>query len=229
MGAAPIRLALADDHPTLLKGIEVLFVDGERFQIVALAHSADEAANLVREKHPDILIIDLSMPGDVYGAIRSASRGDISARVVVFTAYANIDFAIRAFDAGAGAFVLKGRPSDDLYDAIAAVMDSEIFVSPGFSERLAAEIEVRHSAGGRGAPDLSRRERQLVQGLLKGMTNREIALDLGLSEKTIKHYMTNVMIKLGAKNRLEVALAVQRARTQLDEMLVETEPTPAPE
>ena len=218
MDAAPIRLAFADDHPALLKGIEALFGDSKKFQIVASGRSADEAAALVQERGPDILIIDLSMPGDVYGAIRAASRGSAATKVVVFTAYANTEFAIKAFDAGAVGFVLKGRPSDDLYDAIAAVMEGRVFVSPGFSERLAAEIESRRGAPRKGVADLSPRERQLVQGLLEGKSNREIASSLGLSEKTIKHYMTNVMIKIGAKSRLEVVLAVQGTRSQFGDV-----------
>jgi DNA-binding NarL/FixJ family response regulator len=162
-------------------------------------------------KSPDVMILDLSMPGDAFSAIDKLSRVAPSLKLVVFTAFANVDLALRALELGAHAFVLKGRPAEDLYEAIEAVQRGALFVSPEFSERLA---EGWRSRGRRQHGDdkvrLSAREQQLVDGLLAGKTNKEIAQSLQLSEKTIKHYMTNLMNKLRVKNRLEVALAVSK-------------------
>ena len=206
---APVRIAFADDHPTLLKGMEALFSDDSGFEIVATGGSAEEAIAFVAETRPEIVVIDLSMPGDVYAAIEKIANGGEHIKVIVFTAYANVEFAIRAFDAGASAFVLKGRPVDDLYAAIAAVGKGELFASPGFSDKLTTDHRHRSEPV---SNKLSRREVQIVEGLLKGMTNRQIAISLGLSEKTVKHYMTNLMTKLKVKSRVAVVLAAQERR-----------------
>jgi len=184
-------------------------LEDPKFEIVATGSSAGDAEKIALEANPEILIIDLSMPGDVYGAIRLISRRRSEIKIIVFTAYADIDLALKAFNAGVRGYVLKGRPVDDLYDAITAVAGGNIFVSPGFAEKL-----LQHLPGARPKDDgrrgrLSHREMQIIECLLAGKTNRQIAADLNLSEKTIKHYMTNLMIKLKVKNRLEVVLAAQ--------------------
>jgi len=189
--------------------MQALFLEDPRFEIVATGSSAGDAERIASESNPEILILDLSMPGDVYGAIRLIARRQSKINIIVFTAYANIDFAVKALDAGARGYVLKGRPVDDLYDAIGAVGSGKTFVSPGFAEKLLEHIPGVRSPDDRRRGQLSHREKQIVEYLLDGKTNRQIATDLNLSEKTIKHYMTNLMIKLKVKNRVEVVLAVQ--------------------
>ncbi|HQZ13593.1 MAG TPA: response regulator transcription factor, partial [Devosia sp.] len=119
----------------------------------------------------------------------------------------------KALDAGAQGFVLKGRPMEDLIEAIDAVMRGELFVSPDFSKKLVAGFR-NHAKRERElqAAKLSSRERQLVECLLKAQTNKQIARTLNLTEKTVKHYMTNLMNKLGVRSRVEVVLAVQSGR-----------------
>ncbi|HVW93138.1 MAG TPA: response regulator transcription factor [Devosia sp.] len=203
----PIRILLVDDHPALVRGLASLFED-ERFLVVGTADTSEGLLELARAQRPDIAITDLSMPGDVFEAIAETVR--LGTRVVIFTAYADPKLAFRALEAGALGFVLKGRPADDLFEAVRAVEAGQVFVSPELAPRILAALQA-HKAGeqpGRGH-QLSLREQQIVDGLLRAKTNKEIARELNLSEKTIKHYMTNLMAKLGAKNRLDVVLAVQ--------------------
>ena len=209
---ARTRLAFIDDHPTLLTGLATIFESDPRYEIVGTGSSASEALEIGRSGKADVLILDLSMPGDVFGVIDQLT-GDLPLlRLVVFTAFANVDLALKALDAGAHAFVLKGSPADDLYDAIAAVRRGELFVSSEFSQRLATGYRNRSRKGAVAAVKLSEREQQLVQCLLEGKTNKEIARTLALTEKTVKHYMTNLMNKLQVKNRLEVVLAAQNLK-----------------
>jgi|SRR6185437_499112 len=204
-----LRLLLVDDHPALIRGVESLFED-ENYEVVGSAESAEKLIELVRALRPDMVVTDLSMPGDIFSAIQFASRS--GAKVAIFTAYADVGLALRAFEAGAGAFVLKGRPSEDLFEALRALESDQLFISPDFAPRILAALRHRDQAAeGRPAHALSVRERQIVDGLLRAKTNKEIARELNLSEKTIKHYMTNLMAKLGAKNRLDVVLAMQPA------------------
>jgi DNA-binding NarL/FixJ family response regulator len=206
----PIRLAFVDDHPTLLAGLATIFATDPHFAIVGTGTSAAEALSLARDKLPDVMILDLSMPGDVFGMIDEISREIPTLKLVVFTAFANVDLALKALDAGAHAFVLKGRPADDLYDAIHAVRRGDLFVSPEFSQRVVAGFRNRTRTEASSAARLSAREQQLVDCLLEGQTNKEIARTLALTEKTVKHYMTNLMTKLQVKNRLEVVLAAKK-------------------
>jgi two-component system nitrate/nitrite response regulator NarL len=159
------------------------------------------------------MTLDLSMPGDVFAAIREIAEISPGTKVIIFTAYADVDLALQALDAGAHAFVLKGRPSDDLFAAIETVRKGGLFVSPDFSPKLIAGFRNRtRRERERTAARLSPREQQLVRCLFEAKSNKEIARTLNLTEKTVKHYMTNLMNKLKVKSRLEVVLAAQRLR-----------------
>jgi DNA-binding NarL/FixJ family response regulator len=210
------RIAFVDDHPTLLAGMAAIFSGESEYEIVGTGISADDATAIADTKSPQVLILDLSMPGDVYAAIADVTARTPPIRVVIFTAFANVDLALRALDAGAHGFVLKGRPSSDLLTAIQTVKNGELFVSPDFSPKLMSgfrnrsrrEKELRSAR-------LSTRELQIVECLLQAKSNKEIARMLDLSEKTIKHYMTNLMNKLKVKSRLEVVLAAQALRGEV--------------
>lgn len=214
------RIALVDDHPTLLRGIQGLLSEDGRYDVVGTGSKADDIIELGNRLSPEIMIVDLSMPGDVLAAIETVTHGGTS-KVVVFTAYGDVDLAMNALDAGAQAFVLKGRPSDDLTEAIETVKRGELFISPDFSKKLVAGF--RHRSKREKdfkAAKLSARERQLVECLLEAKSNKEIARTLNLSEKTIKHYMTNLMNKLNVKSRVEVVLAVQSWQRGGQDMVV---------
>ena len=204
-----MRLALVDDHPALLAGLATVFADRSEYDIVGTGSSATDALNIGLSRLPDVLVVDLSMPGDVFAVMNRLAREIPTLRLIVLTAYESVELALRALNAGAHAFVLKGRPTDELHCAVDAVRRGELFVSPGFSEEVLKAY--RHQVGEDVTPSrkLSVREQQLVDGLLRGLANKEIASELQLTEKTVKHYMTNLMKKLHVKNRVEVVLATR--------------------
>jgi DNA-binding NarL/FixJ family response regulator len=212
--AGVARIAFVDDHPMLLRGIAALFADDPGYEIVGTEFSAQGATEVALQARPDIITLDLSMPGDVFAAMRSIAEHSPETRMIVFTAYADVDLALQALDAGAHAFVLKGRPSEDLFAAIESVRKGTVFVSPDFAPKLIAGYRNQSQ---RGRPDplvsLSPREHQLVQCLFEAKSNKEIARALNLTEKTVKHYMTNLMNKLKVRSRLEVVLAARNLRS----------------
>jgi DNA-binding NarL/FixJ family response regulator len=210
----PTRLVLVDDHPTLLAGLAAILAADSRYEIVGTGGSAADALTLARDRSPDVMILDLSMPGEVFVTIDELTREIPTLKLVVFTAFANVELALKALDAGAHAFVLKGRPADDLFGAIEAVRRGELFVSPEFSQQLVAGFRNRTRREATAIVKLSAREQQLVDCLLEGQTNKEIARTLTLTEKTVKHYMTNLMTKLQVKNRLEVVLAAKSLKSR---------------
>ena len=213
-----ISVAVIDDHPLITEGIAALMQRKGGFIVVAKGSAAEHIAAISEAYHPDAMIVDLSMPGDVFQAISDTVKVDPELKIVVFTASTSTTDAIHALDAGASGYVLKGSPADDLLDAIVAARRGEIYITPSLASKVlsalrskAVERRAVHSA------KLNVREEQIIQLLLCGKLNREIACALSLSEKTVKSYMTNLMQKLNCRNRLEAVIAAQRLIPQAQE------------
>lgn len=178
-----------------------------------MGDTADAAKRIFAEHTPTLMFVDLSMPGDPFEAIGGiTSHG--RTKVIVYTAFTSVDIALHALDSGASAFVVKDSISNELFDAVEAVLRGEIFVSHAYAGRILSGLRNRTArASAKRAAQLSAREKQVVELLLQARSNKEIANNLSISEKTVKHHMTSLMSKLNARNRVEVALAAQH---QLD-------------
>lgn len=212
MHARQTTIAFVDDHPVLLRGIADLFEQHPEFEVVGLGGAAVDALEVAKDKSPEILFLDLSMPGDVFAAITEIAQNHPFTRIIVFTAFSSVDSALRALDAGAMGFVLKGSTYDELFEAVSAVRRGEMFVTRQYATQVLSGLQKRKRAEEvRASVRLSVREQQIVAQLMHARTNREIATSLSLSEKTVKHYMTGLMAKLKARNRLEVLIAAQKA------------------
>lgn len=207
-----VRIAFVDDHPVLLKGMSALFAYEPGYEIVAQGVSADDALEIARRHRPDVLFMDLSMPGNVFAAIGELSQTLPETHVVVFTAFSSFDSVLKALEAGATGFVLKGGRCEEVLEAVEAVMRGELFITKQYAGQVLGSLRnknARHSLDK--AVKLSVREKQIVAHLMNARTNREIASELLISEKTVKYYMSSLMTKLNARNRLEVVFAAQRA------------------
>lgn len=207
MGMAGVaRLALVDDHPVLLNGLGSIFAADSAFSVIGKGSSAPEAVAIGREHRPDVMIIDLGMPGNAIDAIASIVRDAPETKVVAST---DTQTAVDALDAGASAYVLKGSTIEELKEAIAAVLQGDTYISQDIAFKVIAALRSPPKRQQPQAIRLSVREEQVVRLLLSGKTNREIAEELGIGEKTVKHYMTILMQKLHVRNRLEVVIAAQ--------------------
>ncbi|MFC5068708.1 LuxR C-terminal-related transcriptional regulator [Flaviflagellibacter deserti] len=206
-----INLALVDEQPLFLAGLANLFGSDDRFKIVATGSSPSDLAAITHEHQPDLLITELSFAGETRAAIQELQRLAQTAKILVCTSVTDIDVAVKALDAGARGYVLKGSSVPELLAAIEAVGRGDTFINQCFAAKVIAAL--RQAAMLKTAAEkdkLSLREQQIVQQLLRGRTNREIAHSLAISEKTVKHYMTIIMQKLHARNRLEVVIAAQQ-------------------
>lgn len=204
-------IAIVDDHPLMAEGIASLLGRRGGFRLVATGKIADDVFDIAERHRPDVLIVDLNMPGDIFLATTRALAAMPSMKIVVFTASTSTEHAVKALDAGASAYVLKGSASEELFDAIAAARRGEVHITPVFAAKVIGALQTK--ALEKRAADkirLSAREDQIVRLLLCGKQNREIARTLSLSEKTVKSYMTNLMQKLNVRNRLEVVIAAQK-------------------
>lgn len=207
-----IRIAFFDDHPMLLRGITSLFHDDARFQVVGSGETADAAFDLARTEQPDVMVMDLSMPGDIFATIGKIVAMAKNTRIIIFTAFSSIDSALKALDAGATGFVLKGSPCAELLEAIDTVLTGQMYVTRQYAAQVMNGLRERSKRENlQEAVRLNVRERQIVGQLLQARTNREIAHELKISEKTVKHYMTGLMLKLKARNRVEVVIAARRS------------------
>ena len=205
-----VSIVLIDDHPLMIEAISSLLKRTEGFDIVGTGATADELVGLCRLIHPQVAVVDLNMPGDVYGAIADASKISPSTKVVAFTAASGVDSAILALDAGASGYVLKGGSPSELIQAILSVRSGETYITQSFASKVIAglrDASLRRKAAE--AVVLSIREQQIVRLLMSGKTNKEIAIAIKISERTVKHYMTLLMQKLQVRNRLEVVIAAQ--------------------
>ncbi|PSH61247.1 MULTISPECIES: response regulator [Phyllobacterium] len=206
-----ISVALVDDHPLMLAGVVNLFETNDDFVVVGKGATSEDALHLNRKLRPDVMVLDLFMPGNVFDVISEIVTKSSGTKVVAFTAMTGSDHAVRALNAGASGYILKGSSAEELLQGVRAAHCGETYITPGFAYKV---IEALRTASMRkvaaGPIKLSIREEQIVRLLLRGRTNREIAIGLGIGEKTVKNYMTILMQKLHARNRLEVLIAAQK-------------------
>lgn len=213
-----VSLVFSDDHPILLDGMVALFAKRAEYVVVGKARDAEEALAVTLSEKPNILILDLSMPGDVFGTIGRIVHDCSGTKIIAFTASESVNHAVRALEAGASGYVLKGSAAEELDLAIRSVLAGEIFVTPSFAMKVITALRAASQTKQASRQTrLSVREDQIVKLLLRGYTNREIALHLHISEKTVKHYMSVLMQKLNVRNRLEVVIAAQKMARLSDE------------
>lgn len=206
-----VSLAFFDDHPILLEGLVGIYSGKEEFVVVAQGGTALDALRIAEDLKPNVIVMDLNMPGDPMAVIQFLSEKHADIRIVVFTAASSIDLAVQALKIGVSGYVLKGSQASELHQAIKAASAGETFVTPCFASKVIMALksdEARKAAGVDAR--LSYREVQIVRHLMRGSTNKEIASGLSISEKTVKHYMSVLMQKLAVRNRLEVVLAAQK-------------------
>jgi two-component system, NarL family, nitrate/nitrite response regulator NarL len=205
-----VSIGLVDDHPLMIEGIVTLLSRAQGLQVLSTGSTARDIIEISSRFRPDVIIVDLSMSGDVYAAITTSIRVSPNTKIVAFTAATGVDSAIRALDAGANGYVLKGSSAGELIQAVESVCLGETYITQSFASQVIAAL--RSASLRRVAAEAVRfsiREDQIVRLLLRGKTNKEIAVSLGISEKTVKNYMTILMQKLNARNRLEVVIAAQ--------------------
>lgn len=197
-----IRVALVDDHPIVLDGIALNLEDAGDIEIVARCATADEALAAIARTRPDVVVLDLELP-DRNGieALAAVKRGDAPPRVVVFTAYGGKERIAGALERGADSYVLKGTASDELLEAIRAVARGEQYLPRTIASELVGAL--------RGRERLTPREREILKLLAGGLANREIAQRLGISERTVKFHVSEILARLEASNRAHAVAVAQ--------------------
>jgi DNA-binding NarL/FixJ family response regulator len=206
----PIRIAIVDDHPLFREGVAKLLERTPGIEIVAAGSTAAEAVNIVRRLLPDVLVLDLKLPDDSVEAASTIVREHPGVRIIILTASdCNSDVAAM-LQLGVHGYLLKECTGQEIVRAVQRVYAGEFYVTPSLAARLLTEMSAPAPKTDDGSEELSGREEVVLAQVSKGLTNKEIARALNLREKTVKHYMTNIMQKLGVRNRLEAVLMGQR-------------------
>lgn len=201
-----VSIAFVDDHPFLLEGVQSIFRRRAGFDVVGTGSCCDDALHIARDLKPEVIVLDLNMEGDAFLCIVDIHRTFPDTKIIAFTASANVNHAVRALEAGASGYVLKGGPLASLAEAIDTVIHGGTYITQGFATKLVAAVK-RSKSGDE--LRMSSREAQIVRLVLEGRTNKEIGAQLSIKEKTVKYYMTIIMHKLNVKNRVGVAMAAR--------------------
>ena len=210
--AFPIRVAIVDDHPLFREGVTRSLSEIEGFEIVAEGSSKDDATQIAESLGPDIMLMDISMPGGGLEAIPAILKIAPSQKIIMLTVSEDGDDVTTALDRGATGYVLKGVGARALAEVIRTVASGERYVAPTLSAKLLSSRTP--TAGGKSGliAGLTPREREVLELVAAGMSNKHIAIQLDLQEKTVKHHMTQIMTKLGVGNRTEAAMVLRDAR-----------------
>ncbi|MFF3291528.1 response regulator [Streptomyces sp. NPDC003023] len=204
-----ITVIVVDDHPVVRDGLRGMFESAPGFQVLGEAANGEAGVDLAVSLDPDVVLMDLRMPGGGgVAAIAELARRGARSRVLVLTTYDTDTDTLPAIEAGATGYLLKDAPRDELFTAVRAAADGRTVLSPAVASRLVSHVRNPVAPGGE---PLSAREREVLELVARGTSNREIARELFISEATVKTHLTHIFAKLGAKDRAAaVALAYDR-------------------
>ncbi|WP_327244262.1 response regulator transcription factor [Streptomyces sp. NBC_01320] len=207
--ARVITLVVVDDHPVVRDGLRGMFDSAPGFRVLGEASNGVEGVGLVARLDPDVVLMDLRMPGGGgVAAIAELTARGARSKVLVLTTYDTDSDTLPAIEAGATGYLLKDAPRDELFNAVRAAADGRTVLSPAVASRLVSRVR---APGAVGHEALSAREREVLELVAKGTSNREIAAELFVSEATVKTHLTHIFAKLGAKDRAAaVATAYER-------------------
>ncbi|MGB8214095.1 MAG: response regulator transcription factor [Anaerolineales bacterium] len=211
MSTAPIRILVADDHLIIRQGLRLILETQAGFELVGEAADGAEAVRLCAELHPDVVLMDLRMPGmDGLSAIQRLRLEQPEIAVVILTTFNEDDLMMRGLRLGAKGFLLKDTDRETLFNTLRAAARGETLLKPEIMARLLAQTG--QSGPSASAPtDLTGRELEVLRGVALGQRSKEIALTLGISERTVKAHLASIYNRLGVDSRAAaIAVASQR-------------------
>ncbi|MFC5758264.1 response regulator [Rhizobium sp. GCM10022189] len=199
----PIKVAVVDDHPLFREGVTRSLSEVSDFVVVGEGANTGDATMIASNARPDVLLLDVSMPGNGLSVIDEILSLSPDTRILILTASEEVDTLVAALQRGAKGYVLKGVGARSLAEAIRTVFKGTRYVSPTMSAKV---MEYSLSGQTSDKDTLTPREREVMDLVAQGLSNKHIGLRLDLQEKTVKHHMTQILTKLGVTNRTEAAL-----------------------
>lgn len=210
-----IRLVVADDHPLFIDGLVATLSADEELEVVAVVGDAATAVAAVGQHKPDLALLDIAMPGGGLTAARQIAAASPETRTVMLTSSENHDDMVAAMDAGARGYVLKGVAGRELRAILRTIHAGGTWLAPGLAYGALKGLSKPRTRDP--MAELTAREREVLALVASGLSNAEIGGRLGLAEKTVKHYMTGILGKLGVTSRVEAALLAYKSGLGRDE------------
>jgi DNA-binding NarL/FixJ family response regulator len=204
-----VRVVLADDHALVRDALQLVITDTPDLEVVGHAGTGADAVRLAGDLHPDVVVMDIRMPGmDGIEATRLITASPGSTRVVVLTTFDDDDYVYGALRAGASGFLVKDMALDDILTAIRVIAAGDGLIAPGVTRRLIAEFAGRPqpSPAPRPLGGITEREREVLTLIGRGRSNAEIAADLSITVTTVKTYVGRLLAKLGARDRVHLVI-----------------------
>ncbi len=204
-----IRLLLVDDQNLFREGLHTLLSSQSDLEVVGEAANGNEALQLAASLHPQVVLMDLRMPVlDGVSATRELHRSQPECRVIILTTFDDDENIFEGLRAGAVGYLLKDTPSQNLYQAVRAAARGESFLQPSVAAKVVAEFARLSNAPPKkeSSAELSDREMEIVRLLARGLSNREIADQLVITEGTVKNHVSNILSKMGVRDRTQAVL-----------------------
>ena len=210
-----IRILLCDDHELVRRGLRSLLEGVTGFEVVGEAGDANEAVKAVDDLSPDVVVMDVRLPGrSGIEACRDIRSAHPEAHVLMLTSFADDEALFSSIMAGASGYVLKQVRGADLVGAIRQVAEGHSLLDPVVTARVLARLRGEAPVPTDGVEELTPQERRILDLVAEGLTNRQIAERIHLAEKTVKNYVSNILMKLGLARRAEVAAYMAKRRVQ---------------
>jgi NarL family two-component system response regulator LiaR len=202
-----IRVLIVDDHAVVREGLRMFLELQDGIEVAGEAADGEEAVEQVEALRPDVVLMDLVMPKlDGVGAMRELRKRHFNPRVIVLTSFLDDDRLLPAVRAGAAGYLLKNAEPAELARAVRAAYEGETILDPTVASRLVRAISEGPATGPELAGQLTNREREVLELIARGQSNKRIALELGIAEKTVKTHVGHLLDKLGVTDRTQAAL-----------------------
>lgn len=202
-----ICLLLVDDQDLIRRGLKALLKTEPSLNVVGEAHDGQDAINQVEALSPDVVLMDVRMPGmDGVAATRAICRQFADVKVLVLTTFDDDEYVVQAVRYGASGYLLKDTPSEELVQAIHAVYKGYTHLGPGLANKLLQHPPAQKIAIPPGWSELTPREHEILQLIAAGASNQEIAQTLYISEKTVKNHITSILSRLNVRDRTQAAI-----------------------
>jgi two-component system nitrate/nitrite response regulator NarL len=201
------RVAIIDDHPLFREGVASMLTSVDGIEVVGQGSTAADALKIAQECFPDVMLLDVRLPGGGVEAAASIARACPNVRIIMLTASEDEQDVASALQAGARGYILKGSSGHEMVETVRAIAGGDSYVAPNLAARLLIKRGKRTATDAVHNPrDLTSREVEIFALVARGMSNKEVARSFKCTERTVKHHMTSIMQKLNVRNRVEAVL-----------------------